>query len=214
MEWQLKMKIVLLGESGVGKTCIIERYVSNIFKLTLPTRQSGHKNFSLTSPNGRITVSQAIWDTAGQEAYRSLAPFFYRDADAVIIVYDTTNLESFKAMDYWIKEVKENTKDEVLFTVAANKSDLIDQQKVDYSEGEAFAKQHNAGFFLVSAKDSINVSEMFVDLVVRKFPHVKKDFGCDEEDGCVDNGVVKEKSKGQDKVSLKRDHKDGKKKCC
>ena len=182
MDNEYKMKIVLLGETAVGKTCIIERYVTNSFTNVLSSQQASHKNHILTSPNGKATIMQGIWDTAGQEAYRSIAPFFYRDAHAIILVYSVTDMDSFNALSYWVDEIKKNVKDEVLLTIAANKSDIIDQQKVDHEDGEKFAKEHKANFFLVSAKESVNISEVFIDLTIRRFPHLRKHFGYDEND--------------------------------
>ena len=174
------MKVAMLGESGVGKTCIINRYVSNTFKATESTKGASFKPRTLSSPDGKVEIRQMIWDTAGQEIYRSLASFYYRDADAVVLVYDITNQKSFEALSYWTGEIKQNGKQDVILAVVGNKSDRVEEEAVDVSLARQFAKDNKGNFFLVSAKDNLNVSEMYVDLAIRKFPHLKKVFSVGE----------------------------------
>ena len=182
MEPTYSMKIAMLGESGVGKTCILDRYVSDAFnEFTDLTKGASFKAKSLKSQDERIEIKQMLWDTAGQEIYRSLAPFYYKDADAVIVVYDITNEKSFEALAYWIGEVKQNGSPECSLTIAGNKCDCVDAEKVDANMARDFAKNEKAGFFLTSAKDNLNIREMFVDIAMRKFEKLRKDFGYKDE---------------------------------
>ena len=147
-----KMKIAMVGESGVGKTCLINRFVNNVFDNTEPTKAASFKSRTLTSSDGKTDIRQMIWDTAGQEIYRSLASFYYKDADGVILVYDATNRKSFDELNYWIEEINKHASKNVLLTIAGNKSDLIDDEEVDVLTAKEFAKKQNGSFFLVSAK--------------------------------------------------------------
>eukprot|EP00826_Nyctotherus_ovalis_P041965 TRINITY_DN4278_c0_g3_i2.p1 TRINITY_DN4278_c0_g3~~TRINITY_DN4278_c0_g3_i2.p1 ORF type:complete len:189 (+),score=43.22 TRINITY_DN4278_c0_g3_i2:110-676(+) len=177
MSSQNTMKIVMLGENGTGKSCIISRYMDNTFRSLEPTEYANFKTKTLASPNGNCEIKQVVWDTAGQEIYRSLAPFYYRDADGVVLVYSVTDEKSFKELKYWVGEVQLNSKKDVLMTVVGNKSDLVDEETVSEVEASEFAKAHEASFFLVSAKENINVTEMFTELGLRRFPSMRKAFG-------------------------------------
>ncbi len=109
-EGALTCKVVLIGESGVGKTSIISRYMSNTFKsqlMSTPGANFVKKNVIMEDENKSINFE--IWDTAGQERYRSLAKVFYKNATVCVLVYDITRNSSFEAIkNYWIKEIKEN----------------------------------------------------------------------------------------------------------
>jgi len=201
------MKIAMLGESGVGKTCILDRYVSDSFnEFTDLTKGASFKAKSLKSPDEKIEIKQMLWDTAGQEIYRSLAPFYYKDADAVIVVYDITNEKSFDALAYWIGEVKQNGSPDCVLTIAGNKCDCVDAEKVDANKAREFAKGEKAGFFLTSAKDNLNVREMFVDIALRKFERLRKDFGYkdDKESKSTINSeiIVKKTPEKENKFKL------------
>ena len=114
-EGALTCKVVLLGESGVGKTSIISRYTSNIFKSQLMSTPGANfvtKNIIVEDQNQSIKFE--IWDTAGQERYRSLAKVFYKNAAVCVLVYDITRRTSFEELkNYWIKELKENTPEDM-----------------------------------------------------------------------------------------------------
>ena len=114
-EGALQCKVVLIGESGVGKTSIISRYTANTFKSLLPSTSAANfvtKNIIMEDENQSIKFE--IWDTAGQEQYRALAKIFYKNATVCILVYDITRKSSFDALkNYWFKEIKENAKKDV-----------------------------------------------------------------------------------------------------
>jgi len=171
-----KMKIVLLGPSGVGKTCLINRYIKSTFEPTEVTKNSNFNNRILKLPNGEQSIKLTIWDTAGQELYRSLASFYYKDADGIIFVYDITDKNSFKELNNWIEDVEQNGSPDVLFTIVGNKSDLQEQEAVSYKDGDKLARSKNAKFFLTSAKENLNVTNMFEEMVDRKFSKQGKAF--------------------------------------
>ena len=158
-------KVVLLGESGVGKTCIIAQFTSGTFDANTVT--------SLTAQFIRKTMEFAddkriifdIWDTAGQEKYRSLAKIFYKDAKAIVLVYDITSKDSFVQMkEYWYEQIKQQGNKDVIIAVAANKGDLYEKRVISNEEGEEFAKQIGAIFATTSAKDDSGILELFQNL--------------------------------------------------
>ena len=207
-----KMKIVLLGESGVGKTCIIERYVSNTYQETESTEHAVFRFRNIVSPNGKAIIKQTIWDTAGQEIYRSLSPFYYRDADAVVFIYDTTNKNSFNELSYWVNEVKQNGKSETLLAIAGNKSDLVEKEEIKTDDAKSYADKENASFFLISAKENLNISEMFLKLGLKKFPRLNKEFGYDEDMKELEQNGSSDLKKNN--IKLSANSATERKKCC
>ena len=162
-------KVVLLGESGVGKTSIISRYVRNKFSdvLMSTTAASFASKELILDQNHKIKFK--IWDTAGQERFRSLAKIFYQNASVAILVYDITRLESFeKIKNYWIKEIKENAPSDIILALAANKSDNYENEVVSLKDGKELAKEINAIFMSTSAKLSHGIEELF-QLIGKKF---------------------------------------------
>lgn len=170
------MKIVMLGESGVGKTCILEKYISESFSNTKATDHACFKTHLITTPDKKHKIKQILWDTAGQEVYRSLASFYYRDADCVVLVYDITSERSFKELEYWIQQVKMKGKRNAILTIVGNKIDKANDEQVKESVAKAFAKENNATHFLTSALEDINITEMYTDLALRKFPKLQTAF--------------------------------------
>eukprot|EP00831_Metopus_contortus_P008355 TRINITY_DN1320_c0_g1_i1.p1 TRINITY_DN1320_c0_g1~~TRINITY_DN1320_c0_g1_i1.p1 ORF type:complete len:217 (-),score=35.23 TRINITY_DN1320_c0_g1_i1:154-804(-) len=161
---------------GVGKTCIIDRFVSDQFNESSdPTKGATFKAKSIRTKEGNTEIKLMIWDTAGQEIYRSLAPFYYKDADAVILVYDITSQKSYDGVDYWMREVRTHGKSDCIIAVAGNKSDCILQEEVDPSISKAYSIENQASFFLTSAKENSNVRELFTDVILRKFTDVGKE---------------------------------------
>ena len=158
-------KVVLLGESGVGKTCIIAQFTSGTFDantVTSLTAQFIRKTMEFAD-NKNITFD--IWDTAGQEKYRSLAKIFYKDAKAIVLVYDITSKDSFVQMkEYWYEQIKQQGNKDVIIAVAANKGDLYEKRVISNEEGEEFAKQIGAIFATTSAKDDSGILELFQNL--------------------------------------------------
>ena len=158
-------KVVLLGESGVGKTCIIAQFTNGTFDantVTSLTAQFIRKTMDFAD-NKYITFD--IWDTAGQEKYRSLAKIFYKDAKAIVLVYDITSKDSFVQMkEYWYEQIKQQGNKDVIIAVAANKGDLYEKRVISNEEGEEFAKQIGAIFATTSAKDDSGILELFQNL--------------------------------------------------
>mmetsp|Transcript_17299 Transcript_17299/g.15543 ORF Transcript_17299/g.15543 Transcript_17299/m.15543 type:complete len:204 (+) Transcript_17299:81-692(+) len=156
----LTVKLVLLGDSRVGKSSVVIRFVKNEFdQYKFPTIGATFLTQSVSV--GDYLVKFEIWDTAGQEKYRSLAPLYYRGASAALVVYDITNRESFENARKWIEEVQTQEGQHVVIGLAGNKVDLAANRKVSTDEGSQFAKEKNFIFFETSAKNSTNIKEIF-----------------------------------------------------
>ena len=156
-------KIVLVGDAGAGKTCIISRYINDRFdKTQMSTACPSLCNKSVFYKNYNKTINIDIWDTAGQEIYRSISKLFYNGASIGILVYDITNKKSFDSLkEYWYKELKENTDNGVIFFLVGNKVDLFESEQVNEQEAKEFANSIGAGFFLTSAKNNIRINDLF-----------------------------------------------------
>ena len=172
------LKVVLLGESGVGKTSIISQLMEQEFN-DEQTSTTGATFSTKTMVFDNKGICFEIWDTAGQEKYRALTKMFYKDAGAAILVYDITRQASFEELkNYWANQVRENAPKKIVLAVAANKSDLIDTEQVDEKTGRAFAKEIGAIFKSTSAKNQKGIEELFKDIGNK---YLDPNFECSDE---------------------------------
>jgi len=161
-------KLVLLGDTAVGKSCLVVRFVRDeFFEFQEPT--IGAAFLTQTVALDDATVKFEIWDTAGQERYRSLAPMYYRGASAAIVVYDITNKDSFNGAKSWVKELQRRGDPNVVIALAGNKSDLEHKRAVELEEAAAYAQENNILHLETSAKNAKNVKQLFVE-IARKLP--------------------------------------------
>lgn len=163
------VKIVFLGPSGSGKTSIVRRQVLKAFSDTM-TSTIGASFLNTTVDYKGETIELSLWDTAGQEAYRSLAPMYYRNAKVAILVYDITDMESFNQLESWIAELDEKDMD-ILMVIVGNKFDLGEQgeRAVSGDLGRKLASDTQALFFETSAKTGYGVGMMFQNIINRLF---------------------------------------------
>ena len=215
-------KVVLLGESGVGKTCIISRFINNTFEEGLmSTNGASYASKSATFPEyGNRTIKLEIWDTAGQEKYRALNQIFYKDASICVLVYDISNKNSFKAIqEYWFQQVKDSAPKNIVLGLAGNKCDL-DKEEVSEEEARNLAKEMNAIFELTSASKNIGIDQFFHNLGCKYIdPKFKtNETELNELKQKVDNDNKKEKNVNKnlklDEKDLRQDNKAQKKGCC
>ena len=163
-EKPLKLKLIFVGHGKVGKTSLINQYINKTFTEGYVMTVGGDKTLKKLNVRGR-DLNIEICDTAGQKEYRAVNKIFMKNTDIALIVYDITNRKSFEELNNWIKGVKEiNNNQNVVFGIAANKSDLYEQKVVNKKEGEEFAKNNNALFFETSAKDYDSVENVFLTL--------------------------------------------------
>ena len=157
-------KCVMLGDASVGKTCIFHRYFNNTYGIqqnTLPACFQSKNIVVKPDASERKKIKLQVWDTTGDEAYRSINSLYYKKAAVVLLVYSTTEIESLESLEYWINELDQNTSpDTVRFLVAA-KTDDIDNTEVSKSQAQEFAKQYNAHLFQTSAKENIGIAQLF-----------------------------------------------------
>lgn len=154
------VKLVLLGEAAVGKSSLVLRFVSNEFQENKePTIGAAFLTQKCTV--GDRTIKYEIWDTAGQERFASLAPMYYRNAQAAVVVYDITKPSSFIRARHWIKELKDQSPEGIVIALVGNKLDLEDERKVEASEVEEEARSQGLMFFQTSAKTGEGVLDVF-----------------------------------------------------
>lgn len=164
-----QFKLVLLGESAVGKSSLVLRFVKGQF---LDFQESTIGAAFLTQTvclNNDTTVKFEIWDTAGQERYHSLAPMYYRGAQAAIVVYDITNPDSFERAKSWVKELQRQGNPNIVIALAGNKLDLAPKRKIQPEEAQSYADENGILFMETSAKTPVNVNELFV-AIAKKLP--------------------------------------------
>jgi len=176
-------KVVLVGESGVGKTSIITQFIDQTFQEDIQSTTGGTFSTKSVVCDGGKILKFEIWDTAGQEKYRSLTTMFYKDANAAVMVYDVTRKDSFEEMkNYWANQIKDNSPENIILAIAANKSDLIEQETVDEEEARNFAKELNAIFVTTSAKSSEGINSLFEE-IAKKYSGATNITIKEEEDG-------------------------------
>ena len=158
------VKIALLGSAGVGKTSIIVRYVDDAYSdNSLSTDGVGYSQKFLEVGDKKIKLD--IWDTSGQEQYRSLGKHFYKDAYIVCLVYDITRYETFKDIkEVWYADLKKFGEKFTILAVVGAKSDCYEKEKVNENEARDFAKEIGAIYQLTSSKNSIGINELFENL--------------------------------------------------
>lgn len=156
-------KVVLIGEAGVGKTSIISRFIGGEFDPNCnASLGASYTSKVLNFPEYQQKVQFDIWDTAGQEKFRSLAQVLFKNAKIIVFVYDITNAQSFQAItDYWYNEIKNNILFPPIYAIAANKSDLFEKEEVDSDKAIEFAKSIDAIYKATSALDNKGIDTLF-----------------------------------------------------
>ena len=157
-------KIIIIGNSGVGKSSIIKRFVFNEFERCTMTTM-GMSNYSKVINLNEEMIKLNLFDTSGQERYQSIATTFYRGSHAALIVYDITNEESFQKVSYWIKQAKEYASEEICLLLIGNKLDLDCNRIVLQKDAVAISRENNMLYFEMSCLNSINIERTFNVLV-------------------------------------------------
>ena len=212
------VKVVLIGESGVGKTSIISRYTTNTFDPQTLTSSSAQFLTKTINLNENTSIKFDIWDTAGQEKFKSLAKIFYKDAKVIIFVYDITNKPSFETLkNYWYKEIMDNSISDLILAIVGNKSDLYENEQVTDKEGKLFAKEINAIFKSTSALSNRGINSLFTDIAKKcldpNYDYLAEDKKMQEEYNQRKINEMNERNKGKINLNNNKEN-DVKKGCC
>ena len=183
-------KILLLGDDNIGKTSILLRYTDRIFNgPPLTTIGLDYRLKSIILKNGK-SVKLQIWDTVGQDRFRAITKNYYKAAHGIILIYDVIDRRTFESIRNWVSQIRQEDSEKITIYLVANKIDKEDERKVEKEEGENLAKELGLPFIEVSAKDGINVDEIFEDLVER----IYKNYG-DDPQSAIKLSLFKPKKK-------------------
>ena len=176
-----QFKLVLLGESAVGKSSLVLRFVKGQFNEYLEST-IGAAFLTQAVCLDDTTVKFEIWDTAGQERYHSLAPMYYRGAQAAIVVYDITNQDTFCRAMMWVKELQRQASRNIIIAIVGNKADLAAKRAVEFEKAEIYAEENGLLFMESSAKTATNVNEIFL-AIAKRLPKIVGGRGADGSSG-------------------------------
>ena len=206
--YDLIFKIVLIGDSGVGKTNILSRYINNEFSLATQSTVGVEFGSKILKKNGKVIKLQ-IWDTAGQERYKSITSAYYKGSKGAFVVYDITRKTTYDNIDKWIGELKTNGSEDVLIMLVGNKSDLEEKREVITEEVEKKAKEQKLAFCETSALNGKNVEYAFENLINEIFKKVEKDKINEAKQLSQSKAITLDTDKNQNDKGSKK-----KKKCC
>ncbi len=182
-------KILLLGDSSVGKTCFLMRYVDNTFQeIHMSTIGLDYKLKTVQLEDGKMVKIQ-IWDTAGQDRFRSITKNYYKGAHGIVLIYDVTNKKSFENVSNWINQIREEVSDKVTIVLVGNKIDEEEKRVVTTEQGKKMADDFKLMFFECSAKTGVNIDSTFNELVKKTLENYSK----------IDGKGAKLKNKKKDK---------------
>ena len=205
-EYEMMIKVILIGDSGVGKTNIMSKYLKNQFMENSKATVGVEFGSKLFNHQGHKIKAQ-IWDTAGQEKYKAITGAYYKGCKGAFVVYDITKKETFESVEKWVNDLKVTGDPKITVLLIGNKSDLEDRREVSKEQGEEKAKSTGCAFMETSALSGNNIEKAFETMVKEIYEKFSNDTSGDDQ---LDSG-----EKGED---IKLDNKDvqnnEKKKCC
>ena len=161
--YDLLFKLLLIGDSGVGKTCILFRFSDDAFNTTFISTIGIDFKIKTIELRGK-KIKLQIWDTAGQERFHTITTSYYRGAMGIMLVYDITNSKSFDNIAKWLRNIQEHANEDVEKMILGNKCDMEDKRVIPKERGEAIAKENGIRFLETSAKTNVNIDKAFMDL--------------------------------------------------
>ena len=198
-----KLKVVIVGDSGVGKSNLIKRFTTNEFnensKATVGVEFIS-RSYKINDKFFKIEM----WDTAGQERYKSITAAYYKGAKGALIVYDITSAKTFDNIDKWLSEIKDQSSKDIKLIIVGNKIDLVDQRAISTEQAEIKAKELGIPLMETSAKDATNVKEAFHDLLKEMYCELSQTLQI----------VEKQNMETKDGIQLNVEEKEKKKKGC
>ena len=160
-------KVLLLGDTTVGKTCFLTKYTDKTFQeVHISTIGLDYRLKSMKLKNGK-NIKLQIWDTAGQDRFRAITKNYYKGANGIILVYDVTSEKTYDNVKSWVSQIREEASPNVIVYLCGNKIDMKEQRIVKTEDGQKLAEEFGFPFNETSAKDGTNISETFEDLVER-----------------------------------------------
>ena len=205
-EYDYLFKVVLIGDSGVGKSNLLSRFTRNEFNLESKSTIGVEFATKSIQAEGK-TIKAQIWDTAGQERYRAITSAYYRGAVGALLVYDISKHSTFENVERWLKELRDHAEANIVVMLVGNKSDLKPQRAVPTEEAMAMAEQHNLAFIETSALDASGVDIAFQNILTEIYRLMNKK---QMQEGSAKQSVA---AKGE-KISITNDGEKKKKKCC
>ena len=158
-------KVLLLGDTTVGKTCFLMKYTDKTFQdVHISTIGLDYRLKSMVLKNGK-NIKLQIWDTAGQDRFRAITKNYYKGANGIILIYDVTNPKTYDNVKNWVTQIREEASPNVVVYLCGNKIDMEEERKVKTEEGKKLADEFGLPFYETSAKNDININETFEDLV-------------------------------------------------
>lgn len=165
------LKVVLIGDSGVGKSNLLSRYTRNEFNLESKSTIGVEFATRSIKIDGKQVKAQ-IWDTAGQERFRAITNTYYRGAVGALLVYDVSKLSTYEHVAQWLKELREQGDPGLIILLVGNKSDLVEQRAVTTEEGRTFAEENGMKFIETSAMNASNVDDAFTTILTESYRYV------------------------------------------
>ena len=207
------LKYIIIGDAAVGKSNLLLRFAQNDFKaeyqLTIGV-EFGAKNIDINNKKFRLQ----IWDTAGQENYRSITRAYYKNSVCAILVYDISSRESFEHISNWIEDCLAQSPKTVFMVLVGNKSDLNESRKVSFQEGQEMAKNNHLMFFETSAKTGENVDKIFEDSAKEISNKINQGYYDLESDVCGIKRGLNAGGPGSAVYINNNNNQDGERKCC
>ncbi|EPY26771.1 hypothetical protein STCU_00687 [Strigomonas culicis] len=180
-EYDYLFKLLLIGDSGVGKSCLLLRFADDSYTDSYISTIGVDFKIRTLNLDGKVIKLQ-IWDTAGQERFRTITSSYYRGAHGIIVVYDTTDMESFKNVKTWLNEIEKYASENVNKLLVGNKSDLVTKKAVDTQVAKEFADSLGIPFLETSAKNATNVEEAFIRMATTIKANIPQNTGAAAND--------------------------------
>lgn len=210
-DYDYLFKIVLIGDSGVGKSNLVSRFTKNEFNLESKTTIGVEFAQKSKVIDGKIIKAQ-IWDTAGQERYRAITSAYYRGAVGALLVYDICKPNSFENVERWLKELKEYADNQIVVMIVGNKTDLVNLRAVKAEESAAFAQKYSLAFIETSALNANNVELAFERILNEIYQSTVKNFVAKANMNSL--GPGRKVVTVDDALRIHETHKEQEQRCC